>query len=146
MDVDTPAITIQKEKQFMLEFFPQGCQLFVAAYSGRWLPAWRARAARASVQGSSLHQCRGSKSRNLLRRAVMVSQGGWAGLLELCNAHLLLLLPTADSAPFRGRGRCDGNWKMPLLWCQRIQQISSFRRHGPFWTSEISSFPLEEHT
>lgn len=39
-----------------------------------------------------------------------------------------------------------GDWKTPLLWCERRHQFSSPGRHNPICTSEISTIPsaLEE--
>lgn len=114
---------------------------------GQWEPHW------ARDQGSSLHQCprvrgwcRGAESRNPL----------WGGSGEprgAVQAYWSVQCRSAAAAPRGWLGSIAwagddvmGDWKMPLLWCQRRHQIGSPRRHNPIWTSEIAPVPLEART
>lgn len=114
---------------------------------GQWEPHW------ARVWGSSLHQCprargwcSGAESGNP-RRGVVASPGGLWRLTGAVRCRSAAAAPRGWLGSFAWVGDdVMGDWKMPLLWCQRRHRISSLRRHNPIWTSEISPVPLEAHT
>ena len=127
IDVDTPAIIIQKEKKSMLESFPQGCQQLVGVYSQVMAPCLAAESPNGLVaREAHCSSARGSEAGAEGPRAGTGwgwswwwAQGGCAGLLELCNAHLHPSLPEADSAPLNGKGTMW--WEIGKCHCSGIK-------------------------
>lgn len=98
----------------MPEYFPKGQQQLVGAYSQVMAP-WLAGDSPNGLVTREGHcaSARGSEAgtegpRAGARWGGEWAQGGCAGLLELYNAHLLLLLSRLTRLHCVGRGWCDG--------------------------------------